>query len=173
MKTNKKNKSLLFTLAITMVIAVGVSSCKRPEVTKSPSPLPMVSPLQQDSPVATPPRDDTAPPAFEIVPFQLDKPLREGDTRVTGTGPAGAPIRLEDVSFTGRFIAAGQIEEDGTFELVLSEPLEARHRVGLTVNVMGTSWTIEDFQSPEFNGDGAMQVPQIGFYFDTAMVQEP
>jgi len=174
MKTNMKNKrnqSLLFTLAIAViVVAVGISSCRGPEPTESPSPLPIPSPVP-DSPIATPVVVD--PPASQIVPFQLDKPLQQGDTRVTGTGPVGAPIRLEDVTFAGRFIAIGEIEQDGTFELVLSEPLEAGHRVGLTVDVSGTSWTVEDFQSPEFNGDGAMQIPQIGFYFDTTMVQEP
>ncbi|MCP4535521.1 MAG: hypothetical protein GY832_00070 [Chloroflexi bacterium] len=172
----EKNRSLIFTIAIAVVVVatVGISSCRRPDATKIPSPLPGDSPLQPDSPIVTPPSDaPTPPPVSEVVPFQLDKPLQEGDTRVTGTGPADAPIRLEDVTFAGRFIAAGQIEKDNTFELVLSEPLEAQHRVGLTVDVAGTSWTIEDFQSPEFNGDGALQIPQIGFYFDTAMVQEP
>ncbi len=176
MKTNmknEKNRSLLLPLIIAvLVVAVGISSCRGPEPTDSPSPLPIPSP-EADSPIATPPEAVDDAPASQIVAFQLDKPLREGDTRVTGTGPAGAPIRLEDVTFAGRFIAAGQIDDDNTFELVLSEPLEAAHRVGLTVDVAGTSWTIEDFQSPEFNGDGALQVPQIGFYFDTAMVQEP
>ncbi len=158
----KRNQLIFFALII--VAVAGISSCGHPAPTTSPLQVP-------ESPLPTPEGTDAAAP--QIVPFRLDKPLQDGDTRVTGTGPAGVPIRLEDVTFTGRLIATGQVEEDGTFEIVLPQPLEARHRVGLTIDVAGTPWTLEDFQSPDFNGDEALMVPQVGFYYDTAMVQEP
>jgi hypothetical protein len=72
----------------------------------------------------------------------------------------------------GGFIAEGQVKEDGTFEIALPRLLEAKHRVGLTIDLADAPWTEEDFQSPEFNGDEALMVPQVGFYYDTAMVQE-
>ena len=168
----KRNKSLFLVFVVSVMVAQAVS-CKSPTPTKSPLPIPE-SPLSvSESPLPTPGGEDVLAPQIERVPFRIDKPLWEGDTRVTGTGPAGVPIRLADVTFVGEFIAAGQIEEDGTFEIILSKPLETSHRVGLTIDLAGTPWTVEDFQAPEFNGDEALMVPQVGFYYDTAMVQEP
>ena len=157
-----KNWLSLFLLTITIVISSG---CGDPKPTESSLGLPE-SPL---SALPTPTTATTDAKASRVVPFQLDKPLREGDTQVTGTGPAGVSVRLEDVTFTGRFIAAGRIKDDGTFEIALPNPLEARHRVGLT---LVAPWTLEDFQSPGFNGDEALMVPQVGFYYDTAIVKE-
>lgn len=157
------------------IIVVGIVSCQKPTPTEEARESPLSLPTLASSPLPalTSPLPGSAAPSLPAVPFRLDKPVQAGDTRVTGSGPAGVPIRLEDVTFVGRLIALGRIDEDGTFELILSVPLEARHRVGLTVDLSGTSWTLEDLQSEAFKGDEAMMVPQVGFYFDTAMVQEP
>jgi hypothetical protein len=114
----------------------------------------------------------SAPTSPEIIPFQLDKPILAGATVVTGRGPAGVPILLQDVTFAGPVLASGEIDQNGRFELTLGEPLEARHRIGVTISdLSGTSFEITQFTA-EYNGDGALNVPQIGFYFDTYMIQE-
>ena len=72
----------------------------------------------------------------------------------------------------GAFVGSGTTDESGRFRVTLSEPLEARHRIGLTFDVGGTSWTPDDFPSEAFHGEEALLVPQVGFYYDTAMVRE-
>jgi len=126
--------------------------------------VPAVSPL--DSPIVTEAQPSRA------VPFQLDRPLRAGATEISGSGPAPILIVLEDVTFMGAFVGSGAIDESGRFHVTFSEPLEARHRIGLTIDVGGTSWTPDDFSSEAFRGEEALVVPQVGFYYDTAMVQE-
>jgi hypothetical protein len=92
---------------------------------------------------------------------------------VTGQGPAGVPIILQDITFAGRTLASGVIEQDGRFELTLGEPLETRHRIGITLgDLSGTQWTLQDFSDERFYGDDALSVPQVGFFYDTYVVRE-
>ncbi len=106
------------------------------------------------------------------IPFRLDKPIIAGATQVTGTGPAGVPLSLQDVSFMGRLLAQTVIKSNDTFEFQLGSPLEARHRLGIMIdNLEGTKFKPEDFYAPDYLGDESMQLPQVGFYYDTAMVQ--
>lgn len=103
--------------------------------------------------------------------FQLDKPISAGATRVTGQGPAGVPVMLLNITVGGKVLARGEIDSDGNFELELNEPLEANYRIGLTLDdLSGTSWEPTDF-TEEFYGEEAMNVPQVGFFFDTSLVQ--
>ncbi|MDF1515799.1 MAG: hypothetical protein P1S60_18475 [Anaerolineae bacterium] len=139
----------------------------------SPIPEP-VSPLSVPaSPLATPVPTYEIAEGLTLVPFSFDRPLQDGDNRITGTGVPGIPIVIEDVTFAGKFIAAGQIDVNGRFDIQLSAPLEARHRIGLILNLADTAFTEEDFQAPGFRGEGAMVIPQIGFYHDTFMVLGP
>ena len=97
--------------------------------------------------------------------------MREGDTVVRGSGPAGVPVLLVDVTFMGQNLAQTVIGPDGTFEITLSA-LEKNHRIGLMLGELaGTPWTDATFQDPGYNGMEAMQVPQIGFLFDTVFVE--
>lgn len=134
------------------------------------------TPAVSESPLASPLSTTQSPlpaPSMNVVPFQLDKPIAAGATRVTGSGPAGVPIALLDITFGGPLLAMGTIGQDGRFELELGEPLEARHRIGITLgNLTGTGWQLEDFSDKGFHGDEARTVPQIGFFFDTCMVRE-
>lgn len=131
---------------------------------------PASSPLE--SPPITPVTFPT-PDTSSLEPFRLDKPIIAGATRVTGSGPVGVPIMLLDITFGGRLLALGVIDQDGRFELGLGEPLEARHRIGITLgDLTGTGWQPGDFSDRKFNGDEALNVPQIGFFFDTCMIHE-
>lgn len=134
------------------------------------------TPVVSESPLASPLGTAQSPlpaPSTSAVPFQLDKPIAAGATRVTGSGPAGVPIMLSDITFGGPILAMGTIDQDGRFELELGEPLEARHRIGIALgNLTGTGWQLEDFSDRGFHGDEALSVPQIGFFFDTCMIRE-
>ena len=144
-----------------------------PTITTSPLDQP-ISPISQpSSPLTTPTMQAQVPEGIQVVPFTIDRPLRDGDVRITGSGVPGIQFVIEDVTFAGRFIAAGQFDESGRFDIQLSAPLEARHRIGLILNLADTSYTEVDFSHPGFMGEGSMVIPQLGFYHDTFMVLEP
>lgn len=156
---------------LTLVLVLLLMACKSP-TTPSPtrSPLPTApSPLNAPT---VPPSLVPSPVPEEIVPFRLDKPIVEGTDRVTGTGPAGVPVMLVDVTFMGPVLGSSVIKSNGTF--VIEVPtLEKAHRVGLAIgDLSGTKWTLDDFRALEYRGDEAQQVPQVGFFHDTTMVQE-
>ena len=134
------------------------------------------TPTISESPLASPLSTMQSPlsvPSTPVVPFLLDKPIVVGATRVTGSGPSDVPIMLSDITFGGPVLAMGTIDRDGRFELELGKPLEANHRIGITLgNLTGTRWQPEDFFDKGFHGDQALSVPQIGFFFDTYMIRE-
>jgi hypothetical protein len=133
------------------------------------SPLPV--PRPQQSPVQTSPLASPLPiPVSAVVPFQIERPLSAGATEVRGTGPAGVPVNIADVTFMGDSLGTGTIGPDGKFTIQV-RPLEAGHRIGLALGILdGTSWKSEDFYPEKFFGPGAMQVPQVGFFHDTEIV---
>jgi len=130
------------------------------------SPAPTLS-EQMVYPVGTP----TEPSASGIVPFHLARPVVEGATLVTGTGPAGVPILLQDVTFMGAQMSSTVIGQDGKFAFQVA-PLSKNHRIGICLaDLSGTSWKPEDFSSQAYSGEEPMQVPQAGYYYDTTLVQ--
>lgn len=154
------------------------------------------TPQPEDTPYPPPPvvevsdTDPYPPPTIEILPvdaypapessiaiigdsaFQFNKPIHEGATEITGVGPAGVPILILDITFMGEILGEGLIDDNGTFTINV-EPLEKAHRIGISLdNLEGTQWTQEDFYGIEFNGEGAMQVPMVGYFYDTIIVTE-
>jgi hypothetical protein len=142
---------------------------------------PAPAPPAIDSPVAVPtsPLENTVSPlatpvgGLPVGRFTLNKPIVEGTTQVSGTGPAGVPIIIADVTFLGDPLGFGTVNADGTFSISVAA-LERNHLIGLTLgDLSGTPWKPEHFYAPEYYGDDLMQAPQAGFYHDTAMVQSP
>jgi hypothetical protein len=106
------------------------------------------------------------------IAFRLNKPLREGDTTVSGSGPADLPIIISDVTFNGNELAKGTIGSDGKFMIKLANPLEKNHRIGVALgDLSGTQWAGEAFSDPGFFGEEYQQIPMVGFFYDTTMVQ--
>jgi hypothetical protein len=149
---------VLFVLITLLVVACG-----------APTPTPRLSPIPaQLSPLTSP----LSVPATSAVPFQLERPIVAGAAVIRGTGPAGVPIWIADVTFMGEVLGQGTIGPDGKFAIQV-QPLEANHRLGIALaELAGTPWTAEDFSRPEFYGPDATQAPQVGFFFDTVMVTE-
>ncbi len=107
-----------------------------------------------------------------IIPFAFDKPVSDGDTIISGTGPAGVPIEVVNVTLMRLVLAQGIIEDDNTFTFELREPLEKGYRLGIALaELAGTEWTKDEFANKFFNGSQAMNVPTVGFFFDTALVK--
>jgi hypothetical protein len=123
---------------------------------------------------------EMAYPALEIknltsenyIRFQLDKPVYEGTIELRGNGPAGIQIVIADVTFFGEVIVKGFIDLDGSFLIELPKPLEKAHRIGIALgDLKGTKWENVDLSDPGFFGDEFQQVPMVGFFYDTVLVQ--
>jgi hypothetical protein len=152
-------------IVLFVLITLSVVACGAPTST----PTPRLSPIPaQLSPLTSP----LSVPANNAVPFQLDRPIAAGTTIIRGTGPAGVPIWIADVTFMGEVLGQGTIGPDGKFAIQV-QPLEAKHRIGLALaELNGTKWKPEDFYHSEFYGPEATQLPQVGFFFDTVMSAE-
>lgn len=107
----------------------------------------------------------------QVAKFQLIKPIIEGATQVSGIGPAGVPINLQDVTFMGTLLGQTLISPNGTFVFRVTA-LEKNHRIGIALgDLTGTGRAPEDFNDPAYQGEGAMQIPQVGFFYDTVLVE--
>ncbi|MBI3960090.1 MAG: hypothetical protein HY328_14855 [Chloroflexi bacterium] len=107
-----------------------------------------------------------------IVPFVLERPLESGATVVRGSGPANVPIVIANVFLMGEVIGDGVIGADGRFEVTVAPPLEKGHWIGIALDELsGTDFAYEDFYAQGFRGEGAEQVPQVGFIYDSDYVR--
>jgi hypothetical protein len=109
--------------------------------------------------------------SVKVVPFQINKPVADGATEVSGTGPAYIPITLADITMYGDVLGQTTIKPDGTFVFTLSKPIGKGHLIGVALSELSkTKWVISNFSNPGFNGDSPKQVPLVGYFYDTVEV---
>ncbi len=119
-------------------------------------------------PAPTTPAEETS--RIPIVPFAIEQPVAAGSTVIRGTGPAGVPILVVNVTYMGQVLGEGVIAEDGTFEIA-TPALEAQTWVGVALaDLAGSEFAYEDFYAGGFRGEGAAQIPQVGFVYDSVTV---
>jgi hypothetical protein len=107
----------------------------------------------------------------KVVPFRINKPVPDGATEVTGSGPTDIPITLADITMYGDVLGETTIQPDGKFVFKLANPIEKGHMIGVALSdLKNTKWVPANFNDPGFNGDTPRQVPLVGFFFDTAEV---
>ena len=170
-------KSLLILLLIGLVFLV---SCGNNEPTQDPhSSEPEAYPVQEGEssyPVAKTttegesgyPINEPETSFIQGPEFKIDEPVAEGDTIVTGIGPANVPIKLVDVSEVGLNISETVIGTDGVFEFTLEEPLESGHTIGLQLgDIENTEFSEGDF----IYSDTYYERPLIGILFDLIVVE--
>ena len=171
----------------------GISNCAQAAIVPTPTtavnpayPTPLSANSSYPAPTqpsyAQPDSSYPAPPASPtprigtnvmLVPFRIDKPVQAGTTQVTGTGPADIPVTLANLSLMGEILGETTIQPNCTYTIQLSKPLEKNTWIGITFsNLKGTKWVPEDFLNPGFRSEGAQQVPQVGFFFDTATASD-
>lgn len=167
-----------------LILITGLSGCVAkpqetvPTTTVYPPPIVVAAPKSGYPPPAPElmPTPSDAYPVMESAQskenaFRLDKPVYAGDTTVTGHGPAGIPILLVDITTMGNILSETVISDDGIF-LFDVQPLEARHRLGIMIgNLQVPGVKEDDFYSQKFYGDEPIQIPQIGFFFDSVLVR--
>ncbi len=117
------------------------------------------------------PPPNRAAPTGKEVRFQIDRPVKVGDTVVRGSGPTGIPIVIMNVTMMGTILGGDDVGPDNRFEVEVP-PLEPNIRIGLAIgDLTGTSHTWEEFQSEWYKGKEALLVPLVGYFQDTALVQ--
>jgi hypothetical protein len=100
--------------------------------------------------------------------FIIDRPVKASDSTVSGTGPAGVPIKLIDVSEVGVVLAETTINADGTFTFTLQDPLQSGHSIGLQLgDVENTDFNPDDF----LYSDTYYERPLVGILFDLLVVE--
>ena len=163
------NRSMKIVLLVGLAILFPACSGQ-----ERPSPSPLSSAVDTpSSPLAVPSSPVATSTAPDVEPFRLDTPIVEGATHVSGSGPAGVPVLLHDITLGGIALASGAIDANNEFEFQLDEPLEGGHRIGIALgDLSGTKWEQDDFSDKSYYGEGALSVPQVGFFFDTSMVEE-
>ncbi len=156
-------------LVLVLLFLAGCSTAT-PDSQSSPLPTPGAPPAspEQASPTAA-----TPSVLVEGLPFSLDKPLTNGDTEVSGTGPIGVPILIADLTIMGEVMGRGTIDSDGLFDIALGTPLITNHRIGILLDPETTEFefTTEILdQIQTFKGEGAINLPRIGLAYDAASV---
>jgi len=158
MNRNSKQSRLISSITTLIIGVVLLAGCGQPA--PSSSPLGLQSPLQ--SPMDT-------PNVNSRVRFKLDIPLIEGMTRVTGQGPKGVLLHVVDITAGGEIIGRGTIGDDNRFEIKLTVPLKAGRKIGIELGTARESGTWLALW--ELRGENAEAIPQIGYFFDTAIVE--
>lgn len=164
-----KSKTLLISLFLVVLLCSCSDTTDVQNSTEKPveeTGYPVVEytvPTDKGYPIETPIPDYTQGPDFHI-----NLPVSGGDMTVTGTGPAGVPIVLVDISEFALVLQETTIDEDGTFSFSLENPLVSGHSIGLQLG---------DIEETEFNESDFLynqsyyERPMIGVLFDIAVVE--
>ncbi len=143
-----------------------------------PAELPMVEEaypvetLPLPSPTLVPGSYPAAEEVFAEPRFRLDLPLNVQDRVVNGQAPPNLALAVVDVSSGGGVLGVGSSDADGRFSIGVSG-LPDGHRVGITFSKLRPGKTHADMSREYFphRGEGFMNIPNIGIFFDTAMVE--
>jgi hypothetical protein len=107
----------------------------------------------------------------EVTPFTFDKPLNQGDTEISGTGPKNIPIIIVDITMNGSVIGNTTVDKNGRFSLTVPA-LEASHRLGIRIySPDGIAYNGLDYSGEGFQGSEPKSVPNVGYFFDTVLVR--
>ena len=107
-----------------------------------------------------------APTARTGILLALTKPIKANDIEVSGVGPAGLPITIVNITLMGEQLGSGVVENDGTFTIPVN--LQSNIRIGISADIEANELGSEDVQP----GNDAMNVPLVGYFFDTAVVSQ-
>jgi hypothetical protein len=100
--------------------------------------------------------------------FTINTPVKASDTLVAGSGLAGLPIKLIDMTNNGDTLGETTIGGDGTFTFDVNGKLIAGNRIGLGLGELaGTEFDRNNFIS----GPGYEDAPFIGIVFASTEVE--
>ncbi|MCS6839957.1 MAG: hypothetical protein RMJ54_14340 [Roseiflexaceae bacterium] len=101
-------------------------------------------------------------------PFTIDGPVTAAGGVITGSGPAGVPIRIVNITRGAEDIATTTIGPDGRFRATIAGRVSPGDRIGIMLgDTRGTQFKREDFLS----GPGYQDIPFIGVVFASILVE--
>jgi uncharacterized lipoprotein NlpE involved in copper resistance len=176
--------TLIIVLTFTMIGCQNTADSNQPQPENSASnqqasptsnpelayPAPQQEVIQNESyPIESYPIESEWPDSINKGPdFKIDEPIKGGQTRITGNGPAGIPITLINVSTGGTLLGETTIEQDGSFNFNLQQPVESGHAIGLQLgDISGTDLNQNDF----IYNDTYYDRPIVGILFDMVTVE--
>jgi hypothetical protein len=158
----------LFLLGMT-VLVIGVGCTSVPSPTPAPNATIQPYPVENVSPVVAYPVSST--PIPNAVQFEFDRPVKGGATIITGNAPKGVVINIANATLMGDPLGSAVVGDDNRFSVNVS-PLLANIRIGIEVADAGSSgYLIEDFYNSAFWGPEWKNLPQVGYYLDTTLVE--
>jgi len=114
------------------------------------------------------------PPAeeFREPRFRIDRPVAAAATLLTGQAPPNVALAVMDVTYNGTLLGAGRSDENGRFSIPVSG-LVGGNRIGVTVGELQQGQTLNQMaeQYYPYRGEGFMNLPNVGLFFDTVLVQ--
>ena len=140
-------------------------------------------PPTQTVPAKAYPSDQTVPPTvapeayppaaetFQEPRFRIDQPVAATATTITGQAPPGTALAVMDVTYNGTLLGTGRSDDSGRFTIPVSG-LVAGNRIGLAVGELAEGQTLNQMaeQYYPFRGEGFMNLPNVGIFFDTVLV---
>jgi len=173
-----KRKYRLYILVLLLIFLVSCSGKKVPtqDTSTSETAVNPVKEVESGYPITQPEaEEDSGYPISENEPaypqgpeFSFDTPVTTVDEFVTGTGPAGVPIKLIDVSEVGHVLSETLIDNEGLFKFILEEPLISGYTIGIQLgDLENTDLSESDFQS----SDSYFESSLVGILFDMLVVE--
>lgn len=119
------------------------------------------------APEAYPPAEET----FQEPRFRIDQPVAANATTITGQAPPGVALAVMDVTYNGVLLGSGRSDDSGRFTIPVSG-LVAGNRIGLTVGELAEGQTLNQMAEQYYphRGEGFMNLPNVGIFFDTIQV---
>ena len=103
--------------------------------------------------------------------FRIDQPVSVSTTEITGQAPPNTSLAVLDISYNGAVLGLGRSDDSGRFSVPVTGLIEG-NRIGLGIGELAPGQSIEEmaeFYFP-YRGEGFMNIPNLGIYFDTALV---
>jgi len=142
-----------------------------------PADVAPANPYPSEGEAALPPTPTVGPyppPAeeFREPRFRIDQPVAAGATLLTGQAPPNVALAVMDVTYNGTLLGAGRSDETGRFSIPVSG-LVSGNRIGVTVGELQQGQTLNQMaeQYYPYRGEGFMNLPNVGLFFDTVLVE--
>ncbi len=153
-----------FLVVLTLCLLLGTSCGPQ---AAAPVSSPTVEPQEIQNPYPYP-YPEPPPELPQGPPFTIDGPVTAAEGVVTGSGPAGVPIRIVNITRGAEDIATTTIGDDGRFRATIAGKVTSGDRIGIMLgDTRGTPFKREDFLS----GPGYQDIPFIGIIFASILVE--
>lgn len=109
--------------------------------------------------------------AFQEPRFRIDQPVSAAATTLTGQAPPDTPLAVMDITYNGALLGTGRSDSNGQFSIQVAGLVDG-NRIGLGIAELTEGQTLDQmaqFYFP-YRGEGFMNLPNLGIFFDTALV---